>query len=139
MAVVTFENGAVATIEGTVNVYPKNLEETLYLFGEKGTVKLGGKATNNIDVWQFSDQNDQDSVLEGKQEVISNLYGNGHTRLYSDMLEAIRDDRPPLISGQEGTKALEIVLAIYKSYLTNQSVRLPLEQFASTDMTGIFK
>jgi len=45
MAVVTFENGAVATIEGTVNVYPKNLEETLYLFGEKGTVKLGGKAT----------------------------------------------------------------------------------------------
>jgi len=55
------------------------------------------------------------------------------------MLEAIRDDRPPLISGQEGAKALEIVLAIYKSYLTNQSVRLPLEQFASTDMTGIFK
>ena len=55
MAVVKFQNGAVATIEGTTNVYPKNLEETLYLFGENGTVKLGGKSTNNIDVWDFAD------------------------------------------------------------------------------------
>lgn len=54
MAVVKFKNGAVATIEGTTNVYPKNLEETLYLFGEKGTVKLGGTSTNNIDVWDFA-------------------------------------------------------------------------------------
>ena len=53
MAVVTFKNGAVATIEGTTNVYPKNLEETLYLFGENGTVKIGGSSTNNIDVWDF--------------------------------------------------------------------------------------
>ena len=51
MAVVTFKNGAIATIEGTTNVYPKNLEETLYIFGEKGTVKIGGTSTNNIDVW----------------------------------------------------------------------------------------
>ena len=50
MAVVKFKNGAVGTIEGTTNVYPKNLEETLYLFGETGTVKLGGTSTNNIDV-----------------------------------------------------------------------------------------
>ena len=57
MAVVKFKNGAVATIEGTTNVYPQNLEETLYLFGETGTVKLGGKSTNNIDVWNFADEN----------------------------------------------------------------------------------
>ncbi len=56
IAVVKFKNGAVATIEGTTNVYPKNLEETLYLFGENGTVKLGGKSTNNIDVWSFADE-----------------------------------------------------------------------------------
>lgn len=138
MAVVTFANGAVATIEGTVNVYPQNLEETLYLFGEKGTVKLGGKATNNIDVWQFADQMESDVGLEGRQEVIGNVYGNGHSRLYADMLEAIRDDRQPFISAQEGAKALQMVLAIYKSQQTGQVVRFPLEDFASTDMTGMF-
>ena len=138
MAVVTFENGAIATIEGTVNVYPQNLEETLYLFGEKGTVKLGGKATNNIDVWQFADQGQQDAELEGKQEVIGNVYGNGHSRLYADMLSAILDDRQPLINAQEGTKALQMVLAIYKSQLTGQVIKFPLDDFASIDMAGMF-
>ena len=60
MAVVKFKNGAVATIEGTTNVYPQNLEETLYLFGENGTVKLGGKSTNNIDVWNFADETEKE-------------------------------------------------------------------------------
>ena len=65
MAVVKFKNGAIATIEGTVNVYPKNLEETLYIFGEKGTVKIGGTSTNNIDVWDFADETDQDVENKG--------------------------------------------------------------------------
>ena len=56
MAVVKFKNGAIGTIEGTTNVYPKNLEETLYLFGETGTVKIGGTSTNNINVWNFADK-----------------------------------------------------------------------------------
>ncbi|MEG1394097.1 MAG: Gfo/Idh/MocA family oxidoreductase, partial [Christensenellaceae bacterium] len=60
MAVVKFKNGAVATIEGTTNVYPQNLEETLYLFGKTGTVKLGGTSTNNIDVWNFADETEED-------------------------------------------------------------------------------
>lgn len=139
MAVVTFENGAVATIEGTVNVYPKNLEETLYLFGETGTVKLGGAATNNIDVWQFADQTGEDVGLEGRQEVIGNVYGNGHSRLYADMLDAIREKREPLVNAEEGMHALEMVLAIYKSQKTGQVVSLPLEDFASTDMYSIFE
>ncbi|WP_330682176.1 Gfo/Idh/MocA family oxidoreductase [Mediterraneibacter gnavus] len=65
MAVVKFKNGAVATIEGTTNVYPQNLEETLYLFGENGTVKLGGKSTNNIDVWNFADETEKDQDNKG--------------------------------------------------------------------------
>ena len=60
MAVVKFKNGAIGTIEGTTNVYPKNLEETLYIFGEKGTVKIGGTSTNNIDVWDFADETEED-------------------------------------------------------------------------------
>lgn len=138
MAVVSFADGSIATIEGTVNVYPKNLEETLYLFGENGTAKLGGKATNSIDHWQFSDQTPEDDHLQGIQEVIANVYGNGHTRLYADMLDAIANDHQPLIPAREGMRALEVILAIYKSQKTGEAIALPLDNFASTDMAGTF-
>lgn len=83
MAVIKFKNGAIATVEGTTNVYPQNLEETLYLFGENGTVKLGGKSTNNIDVWDFADETEADQKNKGLEEETSNVYGNGHTSLYA--------------------------------------------------------
>lgn len=138
MAVVKFKNGAVATIEGTTNVYPQNLEETLYLFGENGTVKLGGKSTNNIDVWEFADETDADRKNKGLEEATSNVYGNGHTSLYADVMEAIRTDRAPYVDAVAGRNALELVLAIYKSQKTGTSVKLPLRDFASTDMEGEF-
>ena len=73
MAVVKFKNGAIATIEGTTNVYPKNLEETLYIFGEKGTVKIGGTSTNNIDVWDFSDEREAATEKKGLEESTRNV------------------------------------------------------------------
>lgn len=138
VAVVKFKNGAVATIEGTTNVYPQNLEETLYLFGEKGTVKLGGKSTNNIDVWNFSDETEADNTNKGLEEETSNVYGNGHTSLYADVIDAVRNDRKPYVDARAGKNALELVLAIYKSQKEGKPVKLPLENFASTDMTGEF-
>lgn len=138
MAVVKFKNGAVATIEGTTNVYPKNLEETLYLFGEKGTVKLGGKSTNNIDVWEFADVKEADAANRGLQEAASNVYGNGHVRLFADMIAAIRKDRQPYVDAYAGKRALELVLAIYKSQKTGKAVRFPVRQFAASDMEGYF-
>ena len=138
MAVVKFQNGAVATIEGTTNVYPKNLEETLYLFGENGTVKLGGKSTNNIDVWDFADEGEEDQKNKGLQEATSNVYGNGHTSLFADMMEAIEQNRKPYVDAVAGRNALEMVLAIYKSQKTGAPVKLPLQDFASTDMAGVF-
>lgn len=93
MAVVKFRNGAVGTIEGTTNVYPRNLEETLYLFGEKGTVKLGGKSTNAIDVWDFADSSATDEKYKGFFEETANVYGNGHTSLFADMIDAIGQNR----------------------------------------------
>lgn len=139
MAVVKFKNGAIATIEGTTNVYPQNLEETLYVFGEKGTVKIGGKSTNNIDVWNFEDETEADQKNKGLQEVTSNVYGNGHTSLFADMIEAIKKDRKPYVDAYAGRNALEMVLAIYKSQKTGIPVKLPLSDFASTDMIGSFK
>ena len=138
MAVVTFKNGAVATIEGTTNVYPQNLEETLYLFGENGTVKLGGKSTNNIDVWDFKDETEADKENKGLEEQTSNVYGNGHTSLYADMIEAINTNRQPYVDAVSGRNALEMILAIYKSMKTGVPVKLPLTDFASTDMKGFF-
>ena len=96
MAVVKFKNGAIATIEGTTNVYPKNLEETLYIFGEKGTVKLGGTSTNNIDVWDFADETEADTKNKGLEEATSNVYGNGHTSLFADVVDAIQTESKAL-------------------------------------------
>ncbi len=138
MAVVKFKNGAVGTIEGTVNVYPKNLEETLYLFGETGTVKIGGKSTNNIDVWDFADESADDQKNKGLQEQTSNVYGNGHTSLYADVIEAVEKGRKPYIDAVAGRNAVEMILAIYQSAATGKPVRLPLKDVSSTDFEGRF-
>lgn len=138
MAVVKFKNGAIATIEGTTNVFPQNLEETLYIFGEKGTVKLGGKSTNNIDLWDFEKEQESDRENKGLEESACNVYGNGHTSLYADMIDAIKRDRKPYVDAVAGKNALELVLAIYKSQKTGKPVRLPLDDFASVSMQGEF-
>lgn len=139
MAVVRFANGALGTIEGTTNVFPKNLEETLYVFGETGTVKLGGKSTNAIDVWHFQDEDQTGEPKAGFTEATANVYGNGHTSLYQDMIGAIAENRTPYVDARAGRRALELVLAIYKSEQTGEPVRLPLDDFASTDMEGYFE
>lgn len=138
MAVIKFKNGAIGTIEGTTNVYPKNLEETLYIFGEKGTVKIGGTSTNNIDVWDFADETEKDKDNKGLKEQTSNVYGNGHTSLFADVIDAIQTGRRPYVDAIAGRNALEIVLSIYKSQKTGEPVKLPLTDFASTDMCGEF-
>ena len=139
MAVVKFKNGSIGIIEGTTNVYPKNLEETLYIFGENGTVKLGGTSTNNIDVWDFANKEDDDEGNVGFEEETSNVYGNGHTSLYADVIDAIINKRKPYIDAVAGKNALEMVLAIYKSQKTGLPVRFPLKDFASIDMMDEFK
>lgn len=138
MAVVKFANGAIGTIEGTTNVYPRNLEETLYLFGSDGTVKIGGTSTNNIDVWDFADETEADEANKGLAEQTSNVYGNGHTALYADVVDAIENDRAPYVDAVAGRNALEMILAIYKSQKTGESVHLPLSSFASIDMMDEF-
>ena len=139
MAVVSFKNGAVATIEGTTNVYPKNLEETLYIFGENGTVKLGGKSTNNIDVWDFADETEADAANKGLEEAASNVYGNGHTSLFADVMDAVENDREPYVDAKAGRAALEMILAIYKSAAEGRPVKLPLTDTSSLDFVGRFK
>ncbi|MBR2143595.1 Gfo/Idh/MocA family oxidoreductase [Anaerovibrio sp.] len=136
VAVVKFKNGAIGTIEGTVNVYPENLEETLYFFGETGTVKLGGTSCNRIDIWNFADATDNEK--SGLQENVGNIYGNGHMRLFEDVIEAVRNNQEPYVDAVAGRNALEMVLAVYKSQLTGQPVKFPLKEFDVLEMTGTF-
>ena len=114
--IIRFKNGSIGNIEGTVCVYPKNLEETLTILGEKGTAVIGGLALNKIIVWDFEDK--KESLKEVKQKCnleIKNIYGKGHTPLYKNLIDSIRNNNPPLIDGYEGKKSLSIVLMAYKS------------------------
>lgn len=139
IALVRFAGGGYGIIEGTTNVYPKNLEETLYLFGEKGTVKAGGQSVNVIEEWSFSDMLDNpEDVKKEFHENPPNVYGYGHTPLYADVINAINSNRKPYVDAEAGKRALELVLAIYQSAYTKQTIKFPLERCATTDFTGRF-
>ena len=139
IAIVKFSNGTYGIIEGTTNVYPKNLEETLYIFGEKGTVKAGGNSVNKIEEWNFSDELDvAEEVKSQFSENPPSIYGYGHTPLYADMIDAIQNDHEPLVTAIEGKKALEMVLAIYLSSAKGAPVHLPINECSTLNFIGRF-
>lgn len=140
IALIKFKNGSYGIVEGTTNIYPKNLEETLYIFGEKGTVKAGGTSVNIIEEWRFSDMLDDPEEVKARfNENPPNVYGFGHTPLYADVIDAIKNDRPPYVDAEAGRRALELVLAIYKSAATGEVVKLPLDDCATMDFVGRFE
>lgn len=133
--IVRFKNGAIGIIEGSACVYPRNLEETLSIFGEKGTVCIGGLAVNKVEAWRFGDGLDDEAEIIKKQEGDPDtVYGFGHTPLFKDMIDSIRTGREPLISGDNGKKAMEIILAAYKSRKTGLPVKFPIGPFSTMDM-----
>lgn len=139
IALVRFSNGSYGIIEGTTDIYPKNLEETLYIFGEKGTVKAGGVSVNKIEEWNFSDKLDNaDEVKARFHENPPNVYGYGHTPLYADVIDAIENNREPYVDAAAGRRALELVLGIYKSAATGTSVKFPIDDCSTLEFKGRF-
>lgn len=133
--IIRFKNGAIGIIEGSACVYPKNLEETLSIFGEMGTVSIGGIAVNTIETWRFADKKDtEEEILKQQEGDPDTVYGFGHIPLYKDMIEAINMNREPLINGEEGKKGMSIILAAYKSSLTGLPVKFPMENFSTLQM-----
>jgi predicted dehydrogenase len=133
---IRFKNGAVGIVEGTACVYPKNLEETLSVFGEKGTAVIGGLAVNRIETWNFSEPAEQDAEVEklsGKDP--KDVYGSGHNALYRNYIEAVDSHTEPLVSGTEGIKGLKIILAAYKSQKTGQAVKFDGLDFSTLGMS----
>lgn len=139
IAIVRFKNGAYGIIEGTTDIFPQNLEETLYLFGEKGTIKAGGKSVNIIEEWNFADKIDEPEEVKAKfHENPPNVYGFGHNPLYADVIDAVQNHRKPYVDAEAGKRALEMVLAIYKAAQTGEKVRFPLESCSTLDFIGRF-
>lgn len=139
LALIKFSSGSYGLVEGTTNVFPSNLEETLYLFGSDGTVKAGGKSVNVIEEWCFSDElDDPEEVKTRFREDPPNIYGFGHEPLYEDVVNAIKEGKEPFISSEAGRKAVELVLAIYESAATGKPIKLPVSDISSTDFSGRF-
>jgi predicted dehydrogenase len=140
-AIVEFESGSVGIIEGSADVFPTNLNETLSIFGESGTVVIGGLAVNKIKTWRFEDADmlgdREENVLNPDEKDPPTVYGFGHAALFRDVVMSIESGQDPMISGMEGKKALEIILAIYKSQRTGLPVDLPV-YFSTEAMKGIW-
>ncbi len=129
VAVIKFKNGALGVIEAASTIYPKNIEETLNIFGETGSVMVGGIAVNRIETWEFPDsEEEKKQIFDSQENDPPNVYGFGHREVMKDMIDAIREDRTPAIPGEEGRKALEIILAIYKCQETKEPVVFPLSE-----------
>lgn len=135
---IRFKNGAIGVIEGSACVYPKNLEETLSIFGESGTVCIGGLAVNKIETWRFADEKDNENeILKEQEGDPDSVYGFGHIPLFKDMIESINNNRKPLVSGEEGKKGMSIILAAYKSRLTGLPVKFPMDDFSTMEMEKV--
>lgn len=125
-AILRFENGAIGSMNVTMLTYPKNLEGSITILGEKGTVKVGGIAINNIQHWEFENYDDDDGFIEKCNYQPPNVYGYGHIPYYKNVFASLRGEQAPDTDGKTGRKSLEIILAIYKSAKTGKAVQLPL-------------
>jgi len=110
-----WENGVIGAMNVTMLTYPRNLEGSVTVLGEKGTVRVGGVAMNVIEHWEFADKREGDeAILKANYDTIS-VYGFGHVRYYENVVNVFRGKAKPLIDGEEGLKSLKLLTAIYDS------------------------
>lgn len=120
--IIRYKSGKIGTVEGSAIIYPKSLEETLTITGEKGTIVIGGMAVNKVNTWRVEGDKEEDYLNIDCGDPNS-VYGFGHRALYQDFIEAINKNRKPLIDGEAGLNAMKIVLAAYKSQITGLPVK----------------
>ncbi len=125
-AVMRFRSGALGVLEVTMLTYPKNLEGSVTLLGERGTVRIGGTAVNRVEHWQFADYDDDDKLVELANTNPPSVYGFGHEAYYRNVLAVLRGEAPPETDGRAGRKSLELILGIYESARTGREVPIPL-------------
>jgi UDP-N-acetyl-2-amino-2-deoxyglucuronate dehydrogenase len=122
-----WRNGALGSMNVTMLTYPRNLEGSITILGEHGTVRIGGVAVNEIQQWEFATPDaDDDKVREASYETTS-VYGYGHPLYYDNVIKVLRGEAEPETDGREGLKSLEVLIAAYKSARDGKRVALPLE------------
>lgn len=124
---VRWRNGALGSLNCTMLTYPKNLEGSITILGEKGTVRIGGVAVNEIKEWQFADQDPDDEKIQSASYETTSVYGFGHPLYYRNVVETLRGEAEPEVDGREGLKSLEVLIATYRSARDGVRVGLPLE------------
>jgi len=128
-AIIKFRNGAMGIVEATTATRPFDLEGSLSLLGEKGSVVIGGFAVNKMETWNFTHESDQerDKVLKEFAEIPPNVYGFGHKRYLENVIDSIKHNKKALVDGLEGRKSIELINAIYESAETGKEVFLRFE------------
>ena len=124
---VRWRSGALGTMAVTMLTYPKNLEGSVTIIGEKGTVRVGGMAVNKIEHWQFAEPDPDDALVDEASYQTTSVYGHGHTPYYENVIRALRGQAAPETDGREGLHSLEILIATYLSARDGKRVALPLE------------
>ena len=124
---VRWRNGALGSMAVTMLTYPKNLEGSITIIGEKGTVRIGGVAVNEIQIWDFAEPKDYDATVMDASYATTSVYGFGHPLYYNNVIEVLRGEAEPETDGREGLKSLEVLIAAYRSARDNKTISLPLE------------
>lgn len=124
---VRWRSGALGSLNVTMLTYPKNLEGSITVIGEKGTVRLGGVAVNRVDHWEFAEPSPQDAAVLDASYDTASVYGHGHPRYYDNVIRTLRGEARPETDGREGLRSLELLIGIYLSARDGRSVALPLD------------
>jgi UDP-N-acetyl-2-amino-2-deoxyglucuronate dehydrogenase len=124
---VRWRNGALGSMSVTMLSYPRNLEGSITILGERGTVRIGGVAVNDIQLWEFDEARDYDAEVRLANYETTSVYGFGHPLYYRNVIDVLRGQAEPETDGREGLKSLELLIAAYLSARDGRTVSLPLE------------
>ena len=127
VAALRWRSGAMGTLNVTMLTYPKNMEGSITILGEKGTVRIGGIAVNEIQTWDFSEPRPEDAEVSKASYQTTSVYGFGHPLYYDNMIKTLRGDAEPETDGREGLRTLELLIAMYLSSRDGKRIALPLE------------
>lgn len=127
VAALKWRNGAMGSVNVTMLTYPKNLEGSITILGEKGSVRVGGVAVNEIQHWQFEQAHEMDAHLADASYQTTSVYGFGHPLYYDNVIRTLRGECEPETDGREGLKSLELLIAMYRSARDGKKINLPLE------------
>ena len=124
---IRWRSGALGSISVSMLTYPKNYEGSITILGEKGTVRIGGVAVNEIQHWEFADKCEYDNLVNEANYETTSVYGFGHPLYYKNVIDVMRGKAEPDTDGREGLKSLEVLIAAYLSARDRKTVSLPLE------------